>query len=130
MNLFLLLILLSVNSLLTPYFQEEIWAVPESAKKVVNPTDTADPENIEIGNEIYEQLCSSCHGIEGRGDGKMAQVLKLKPKNFVEKKFQLQLDGSIFFKITTGRGQMPAFEKKIDEEDRWYLVNYLRTLSE
>ena len=130
MNLSLLLILLSFNYLSTPYFQEEVWAVPESAKKVLNPTDTTDPDDIEIGNEIYEQLCSSCHGIEGRGDGKMAQVLKLKPKNFVEKKFQLQLDGSIFFKITTGRGQMPAFEKKIDEEDRWYLVNYLRTLSE
>lgn len=130
MKLPLLLLLFLWNTAVYQGFQDEVWNVPETAKKVANPTDAEDPDDIEFGNEIYLQLCSSCHGIEGRGDGKMSKVLELKPKNFVEQKFQSQTDGTIFFKITTGRGEMPAFEKKVDEEERWYLVNYLRTLSQ
>ena len=49
--------------------------------------------------------------------------------DFSSKATQSQSDGALFFKITKGRNDMPAFEKKIpDAEDRWLIVNYLRTL--
>jgi mono/diheme cytochrome c family protein len=42
---------------------------------------------------------------------------------------QKQSDGSLFYKISEGREDMPSFKKKIpDEEDIWSIVNYLRTL--
>lgn len=29
------------------------------------------------GMQLYEQLCASCHGIEGRGDGPVAPLIKI-----------------------------------------------------
>ena len=39
-----------------------------------------------------------------------------------------QSDGSMFYKITEGREPMPPAEN-LDEEQRWHLVNYVRTLA-
>ena len=51
--------------------------------------------------------------------------------DFSSEELQAQTDGTLFYKITTGREDMPSFEKKItDEEDRWLIVNYVRQLSE
>lgn len=51
--------------------------------------------------------------------------------DFSSEEFQEQTDGALFYKITTGREDMPSFEKKIvDPEDRWLIVNYVRQLSE
>jgi len=51
--------------------------------------------------------------------------------DFSAEEFQEQTDGTLFYKMTNGRDDMPNFEKKIvDEEDRWLIVNYLRTLKE
>jgi len=36
-------------------------------------------------------------------------------------------DGEIFYKITEGRKPMPSFKKRMTEEQRWQLVNYVRT---
>ncbi|RLD80278.1 MAG: cytochrome c, partial [Bacteroidetes bacterium] len=39
--------------------------------------------------------------------------------------------GGLYYKGIIGRDEMPSFEKKISsKEDRWLLVNYLRTLKE
>jgi mono/diheme cytochrome c family protein len=38
-------------------------------------------------------------------------------------------DGSLFWKITTGKKPMPAYGKRLSETDRWNLINYVRTLS-
>jgi mono/diheme cytochrome c family protein len=37
-------------------------------------------------------------------------------------------DGEIFWKISNGRGPMPAWGQ-IPEKDRWGLVDYIRTLA-
>ncbi len=38
-------------------------------------------------------------------------------------------DGEVFWKISRGiRGIMPAGEKRMTEEERWNVVNYIRTL--
>jgi len=34
----------------------------------------------------------------------------------------------MYFKMIIGRNEMPAFDKKIkSEEDRWLLINYIKT---
>jgi len=40
----------------------------------------ADP-NPASGEDLYRRYCSSCHGIDARGDGPVAAVLKAKPKD-------------------------------------------------
>ena len=39
-------------------------------------------------------------------------------------------DGEVFWKISKGiQGIMPAGEKRMSEEERWHVVNYVRTLA-
>lgn len=111
--------------------QSKEWVVPESAKKVKNPTDKTDKENMSIGKSLYAKHCQSCHGKEGYGDGPKAKELKGEVGDFSTAEFQSQTDGALFYKLTTGRDDMSAFDKKIpDAEDRWLIINYLRTLKQ
>jgi mono/diheme cytochrome c family protein len=55
--------------------------------------------------------------------------LKTHPGDFTLASTQSQSDGSLFYKVEEGRGDMPSFKKKIPEAaDVWDLVNYMRTL--
>ena len=111
--------------------QSKEWVVPESAKKVKNPTDKTDKENMAIGKSLYAKHCQSCHGKEGFGDGPKAKELKGEVGDFSSEEFHSQTDGALFYKTTTGRDDMPAFDKKIpDAEDRWLIINYVRTLKQ
>ena len=115
----------------TNTYQSTDWEVPESAKKVKNPTDVLDKENLAIGKSLYSKYCQSCHGKEGYGDGPKAKEMNGNMGDFSSEEFQSQTDGSLLYKMTNGRDDMPSFEKKIvDEEDRWLIVNYIRTLAE
>jgi len=38
-------------------------------------------------------------------------------------------DGELFWKISEGRRPMPEFKKRLTEEQRWQLVNYVRTFA-
>ena len=50
--------------------------VPAKYKAMVNPTDIEDEEGLEIGEELYDKHCKSCHGKEGLGDGTKAKEQK------------------------------------------------------
>ena len=113
----------------TQLYQPKEWVVPESAKKVRNPTDKANKEDLATGKTLYSKYCQSCHGKEGYGDGTKAKELKGDLGDFSSEKFQAQTDGALFYKMTAGRDDMTGFEKKIpDAEDRWLIINYIRTL--
>ena len=80
---------------------------------------------------LYSQHCKSCHGKEGYGDGNKAGELETEMRELSSEDVQSQADGELYYKTIIGRDEMPNFEKKIPaEEDRWLLVNYLRTLEE
>jgi mono/diheme cytochrome c family protein len=103
------------------------WVAPDAAAKKANPVKTSS-ESVSAGKALWNQHCSSCHGKTGLGDGSKAAQLKTHPGDFSAAAFQSQSDGSIFYKIEEGRGDMPSFKKKIPEAaDVWDLVNYMRT---
>jgi mono/diheme cytochrome c family protein len=111
--------------------QSDEWVVPDSAKNVKNPTDATDEDDLEIEKELYMKHCKSCHGKEGLGDGPKAGELDTEMDDLSSEEVQSQTDGELFYKITKGRDDMPNFDKKLaDEEDRWLVVNYIRTLEE
>ena len=111
--------------------QSTEWVVPENYQKMANPTEAEDDENLEIGEELYMKHCKSCHGKEGLGDGPKAAEQEGELGDFSSEEFQAQSDGALFYKTTTGRDDMPAYDKKMPEdEDRWLVVNYMRTLGE
>jgi len=105
----------------------EPWVIPANYKSMVNPQKgKGDPDN--VGKLLYAKHCKSCHGSVGAGDGPKAGSLDTKIKSFKDGKFQAQSDGEIYFQSFVDR-DMKSFEKKIPAaEDRWALVNYIRTL--
>ena len=38
-------------------------------------------------------------------------------------------DGELFYKLSEGRMPMPGFKAKLSEEQRWQVLNYVRTLA-
>jgi len=104
------------------------WMAPEEAKKMknsINPTKAS----IQKGKEIYEKKCALCHGDKGDGKGPAAAGLNPKPTNFQDSHGQKMADGEHFWKITTGRGPMPSYKKDLSVEERWYVINYINTLT-
>ena len=103
------------------------WVAPASEKAKKNPAP-ADKKTVEQGEKVAKVNCVSCHGNKGKGDGPAAVALNPKPADWTSKKVQDEPDGEIFWKITTGRGAMPAW-RHLPENDRWALVRYIRTLA-
>ncbi|NQU81110.1 MAG: c-type cytochrome [Bacteroidetes bacterium] len=108
----------------------EDWPVPAKYKNMKNPY-AGNKDVDKIGKDLYSQHCKSCHGKEGYGDGTKAGELETEMREFTLEDVQSQTDGELYYKSIIGRNEMPNFEKKIPgEEDRWLLINYLRTLKE
>jgi mono/diheme cytochrome c family protein len=110
-------------------FPQEKWEVPAKYKTMKNEFAGADDDG--IGSELYAQHCRSCHGKEGYGDGTKAKELETEMRDLSTAEVQEQADGSLYYKSFIGRDEMPNFEKKIrDDEDRWMVINYIRSLKE
>lgn len=104
------------------------WNVPDAAKNKKNPV-AANAESISAGKALWATHCKSCHGTKGLGDGPKAAQLKTEPGNFSAADVQSQTDGSLFYKISEGREDMPSFKKKLpDADDIWSIVDFMRTL--
>lgn len=107
--------------------QQNPWVVPDKYKTMKNPV-TFDKT---AAAALWSTHCKSCHGKEGLGDGTKAAQLDTEPGDFSTEAFQKQTDGAIFYKTLEGRDDMPAFNKKLpDQNDIWQLVHYMRTLAE
>lgn len=108
--------------------QAKKWIVPQAAMNVKNPlADNA--ASINIGRTLYKTQCSPCHGDKGKGDGPAAAALTPKPADHTSEALQAESDGSLFYKISEGRKPMPSFKNTLTEDQRWALINYIRTLS-
>lgn len=115
-------------------FSKNTWELPEDADKTKNPT-TASAESIAKGKELYLERqkgnCIFCHGETGAGNEANLPRLRRKPADLTNKeRMTAMTDGEVFWKITKGiQGIMPAGEKRMTEEERWHVVNYVRTLA-
>ena len=108
---------------------QDEWVVPDEYQNMKNPTDPS--VDLDIGKSLYAKHCQSCHGKEGYGDGKKANEVEGDLGDFSSAEFQSQTDGALFYKTSFGYKDMPEYTKKMpDDEDRWLIVNYMRTLAE
>jgi len=98
---------------------------PSAAKKnPIAPTQ----QSIAAGQKIYSKTCVMCHGKTGDADGPAVIELNIHPAKLSDPQLATEPDGSLFWKITTGKKPMPAYGKRLSDTDRWNLVNYIRTL--
>lgn len=106
--------------------QPEPWDVPDEYRTMGNPVKK-DSVSIENGSSLYKRYCAICHGRTGLGDGIRGKQMKTFPGDLSGKAYQSQTDGEHFYKTKFGRGEMPAYEKTLSDEEIWHIVNYMRT---
>ena len=106
-----------------------------------NPFDEDDIAAVSLGAVIYNANCRSCHGSDAEGDGLYA-LSEHPPKDFRSfgARLQVAFSGGApsewFDKVRNGDGPrveysdgqsraMPAFGKKLSNEQIWLVLNYL-----
>lgn len=102
--------------------------VPDEAAAVLNPF-ADDEESLAAGAALYATNCAICHGETGEGDGPAAAGLEMAPSDLHEGHVQENTDGALYYIISHGKPEtpMPAWEDVLDEDQRWHVVNFLRT---
>ena len=112
--------------LLMPVFSlaQSDWMVSEKKQKNVNPIAFSE-ESVKAGKQIFLANCKSCHGDPGKANG-----LPLAPpptdvalQAFLDK----NTDGNLFHKVTDGQTTMPAYKAILSEDQRWDIVNFIRS---
>ena len=117
----------------------------EEAGKLVNPLLGEDGTRLGVdkGEQLFAVNCAMCHGTEGRGDGPV--LLKMQDPDaysYVPKlppdlrAIPFPADGQIFAIISdrdtvfpgVGDWVMPQFRRLLNVDERWMLVNYIRSL--
>ena len=78
------------------------------------------------GHKYFQINCAVCHGDKGDGMGK-AMKYGVPPINLLMDMTKNRTDGYIFGMMRNGRGLMPPYNR-IEESDRWDVVNYVRAL--
>jgi mono/diheme cytochrome c family protein len=111
----------------------EPWKAPARAAGKENPIP-ADPKSLAPGKDLFVLGCVPCHGPTGRGDGPAAATLerdgvRIRPGNLSLPQMWEQTDGELFWKISEGRSPMPTWKQSLSEEQRWQIINYVRTLA-
>jgi mono/diheme cytochrome c family protein len=94
----------------------------DSMSVLVNPREATDA-SINNGHKYYQLTCVVCHGQTGQGDGLALQSVRL-IISLVSDSARSRSEGYLFGIIRNGRGAMPTYNR-IEESDRWDIVNYV-----
>jgi mono/diheme cytochrome c family protein len=110
------------------FHQTHDWNAPPSARDTPNPV-SANASSIGAGNAIYQQHCVKCHGETGDGNTRYSKW-NTRPADLTDsKRMSKMTDGELFWKISEGKHPMPAFKDKLNGQERWQVVNHIRTFS-
>jgi mono/diheme cytochrome c family protein len=105
--------------------------LPDSFQGLDNPLPAV-VSVLAVGQHVYEQNCSACHGDEGRGDGPAADSLSPRPANLrhLMRMPMMASDAYLFWTIAEGGEpvdtDMPAFRDALTTEEIWSAIQYIR----
>lgn len=116
------------------YTEEEIAAMaafgPDAPDIVAvnNPVESTE-ESVANGRALFENHCTTCHGLNGSGQGPAAHGITTFPRQlWVWNNADASADGYLYWFITNGRNEMPPWGVILSENDRWDMINYIKTL--
>ena len=81
------------------------------------------------GRSRYEIFCAPCHGVRGDGESPVGasnpQLLRL---SLVSSATRTITDTQLFELLRDGAGRMPSFASQLSANDRWLVIDYVRSL--
>ncbi len=117
-----------------PVLAPPVTAVPTSGKEIVSWQSSlensvpAGKESVARGETLYVINCRMCHGHKANEPGPVGRHLTPPPPSPYQERVQKLSDADIFKRITLGFGRMPPFQSSLAPQERWDIVNFLRTL--
>lgn len=104
-------------------------ATPAEAKSLRNPYPIT-PERLGEAREHWVAHCSSCHGVDGRGNTTIGRNLYPKAPDMTDSETQGLTDGELFYIISNGVRftGMPAWGGEDSSQSIWDLVSFIRKL--
>ena len=108
---------------------DEVLGDPASeAPALGNPVE-ATSESLARGKDLYGRNCAKCHGANGNGTGPSTHGINADPRKLrVWGSAGDAADGYLFSIISNGRTDMPPWGLVLSENERWDLVNYVKSL--
>lgn len=85
----------------------------------------ARPALADDAEALYKSKCQVCHGADGKGS---AAGQKLGVKDFHAPDVAKQSDDDLFGVTKQGKGKMPAYDKKLTDDQIKQLIKYIRSL--
>lgn len=80
-------------------------------------------DTLATGKNIYETNCAACHGDNGMGT-------VLGAADFTDLRYMAdRAPRDFYLTITQGLGSMPAWQGRLSQEERWAVIDYIRTFS-
>ncbi len=91
-----------------------------------NPLEPMMGKELEEAGRLYNINCAVCHGAKGEANGPLAaKVGGVKSIIATSPTFS---DGRIFYVMTYGQNNMGSYASQLSREQRWRIVQYIRTL--
>ncbi|HEX9078242.1 MAG TPA: cytochrome c [Desulfuromonadaceae bacterium] len=108
-------------------------SVPVTGRETI--TQDSEPKNpvppsaasLAQGRALFEINCVICHGQTSAERGPVGKKLVPPPPGLDHDMVQGLDDATIFKAVTFGFGRMPPFQDKLTPQERWNVVNFLRT---
>lgn len=99
----------------------------QEAARLPNPVP-ASPASVAHGKTLFAIYCAPCHGPGGAGDGPVGPKF-IPATDLRQPATQQKPDGYMAHYIGHGGAIMPSYGEATSVEERWDIVNYLRTLA-
>lgn len=123
----------SMNTDMHPYYygstEEERTRAMEEI--IENPLEITE-RSLEKGQMLFNIYCAICHGEKGDSKGYLVRedggkYLAL-PANLMTDEFINASNGRYYHAIMRGKNVMASYADKLDYEERWQVIQYIRSL--
>lgn len=88
---------------------------------------TAAAADLELGKKVYAAKCASCHGADGKGNAKMAGMLKINIPDLSGSKGKS--DAELLKLLSEGKKPMPSFGKSLSKDEMEAVLSYAKALA-
>ena len=95
--------------------------------ELVSPIASSE-ENIAAGALLYGQMCTQCHGEEGKGDGAISRNGHIVGIPSYSGKLKDLPEGKMYHTLQYGKGLMGSHASQLSQKDRWLIIEYIKTL--
>jgi mono/diheme cytochrome c family protein len=88
----------------------------------------ASADSLQRGEVLFGLICRVCHGQTGNGSSPISGMFNPSPADLTSDKVQNLTDSEIYLVVTQGFNLMPSMAENLSPEERWDVINYVRSL--